>query len=232
MKTIGLIGGMSWQSSIEYYRIINEESQKILGGVHTCCSIMYSVDIHPILKLQHEGKWDILAKMMVNAACNLEKGGADFILICANTMHKTTDVVEKSINIPLIHISDTTGEAIKAKKMKKVGLLGTPFTMQQNFYKERLNHKFGLDVIIPEDKKNRDFIYEVICNELDFGIIKESSKVKFLEIIEKLVQRGAEGVILGCTEIPLLIKQKDTKIPLFNTTRLHASAAVQLALTL
>lgn len=230
MKTIGLIGGMSWQSSIEYYRIINEESQKILGGFHTCYSIMYSVDIDPILKLQHEGKWDLLAKMMVDAAQKLERGGADFILICANTMHKTADVVEKNISIPLIHISDTTGEAIKAKKMKKVGLLGTPFTMQQDFYKERLDHKFGLDVIIPEDQKDRDFIYEVICKELDFGIINESSKVKFLEIIGKLVQRGAEGVVLGCTEIPLLVKQEDTKIPLFNTTRLHALEAVRLAL--
>lgn len=230
MKTIGLIGGMSWQSSIEYYKIINEESQKILGGSHTCYSIMYTVDIDPILKLQHDGRWDLLGKMMIEAAQNLEKGGADFVLICANTMHKTADIVKENINIPLIHISDITGEAIKAKKMKKVGLIGTPFTMQQDFYKDRLNHKFGLDIITPIEKRDRDFIYDIICNELDFGIIKESSKIEFIKIIDKLVQKGAEGIILGCTEIPLLIEQEDIKIPLFNTTRLHALAAVQFAL--
>ena len=230
MKTIGLIGGMSWQSSIEYYRIVNEESQKLLGGFHTCKSMMYTVDFGPIQQFQDDDNWDRLSEIMVEAAKTVEKSGADFVLICANTMHKTADDVEKAISIPLIHIADATGEAIVDKGLKKVALLGTPFTMEQDFYKGRLNVKFGLDVLTPQEKNDRDAIYDIINNELSFGVLKDSSRARFLNIMDKLAQQGAEGIILGCTEIPLLVKQEHTKIPVFDPTRIHATKAVKVAL--
>ena len=227
MKTIGLIGGMSWQSSIEYYRIINEESNKRLGDFHTSETIMYSVDIDAVLKNQHANEWQILSEHMTDVALKLENAGADFVLICANTMHKTADYVEKNINIPLVHIADTVADEIKRKGFKKVGLIGTPFTMQEEFYKGRLKEKHNIEVLIPDEQADVDCIYDIIKDELTFGKLLDSSREKYLKIMQKLVKRGAEGVILGCTEIPLLIKQEHTAIPVFDTATLHALAAVK-----
>jgi len=229
MKTIGLIGGMSWESSLEYYRIINEQVKERLGGLHSAKSLMYSVDFDEIEKLQHQGKWDELTRIMIKAAQDLEKGGADFVLICTNTMHKMADDVQDNINIPLLHLADTTAEIIKTKGFKKIGLLGTNFTMEEDFYKGRLITKHGLDVIVP-DKEDRQIIHNVIYKELCLGNIKKSSKDQYVEIINKLVDNGAEAVILGCTEIPLLVKQEDVRIPLLDTTRIHAETAVEYAL--
>ncbi|QOR35457.1 aspartate/glutamate racemase family protein [Clostridium sp. 'deep sea'] len=230
MKTIGLIGGMSWQSSIEYYRIINEASNKLLGDFHTCESIMYSVDIDSVLKNQHANEWQLLNEHMTNTALKLQKAGADFVLICTNTMHKTAEYVEQNINIPLLHIADTVAEEIKKKGFNKVGLIGTPFTMQEDFYKGRLSRKHNIEVIIPNEQSDVDYIYKVINNELTFGKFLKSSREEYLKIMQKLVNRGAEGIILGCTEIPLLIKQEHTNIPVFDTARLHAVAAVSKSL--
>ena len=229
MKTIGLIGGMSWQSSVEYYRIINEACNAHLGGFHSSKIMMYSVDFDPILKLQHEGDWQRLSEKMLDAARKLESAGADYLLICANTMHKTAEYVEKNIGIPLVHIADVVGEEITSQGLKKVGLIGTTFTMQQDFYKDRIE-RYGLTVLTPELAEDQHYIYKVLTEELTFGIINHRSKAKYLEIMQKLIERGAEGIILGCTEIPLLITQQDTPIPLFDTTRLHALAAVKLSL--
>lgn len=229
MKTIGLIGGMSWESSLEYYRIINKDINKKLGGLHSAKILMYSVDFHEIEKLQHQGNWKEATKMMIEAAKNLENGGADFVIICTNTMHKMADDVQGNIKIPLIHIADPTAEKIKSKKLKKVGLLGTKFTMEEDFYKGRLINKYGLDVIVPDDS-DRQIVHNVIYNELCLGKINQSSKREFTKIIDKLVDNGAEAVILGCTEIPLLIEQKDTKVLLLDTTRIHAESAVEYSL--
>jgi len=229
MKTIGLIGGMSWESSAEYYRIINETVKEKLGGLHSAKCIMYSVDFEEIEKLQHEGKWKEATELMIDAAKRIEKGGADFVVICTNTMHKMADEVQSNINIPLLHIADAAAEKIMSKGLKKVGLLGTKFTMEEDFYKGRLSNKFGLDVTIPEEDE-REIVHNIIYKELCLGEIKESSKEKFKKIIENLVSGGAEGIILGCTEIPLLIKQEDCPVPLFDTTKIHAQSAVELAL--
>jgi aspartate racemase len=229
MKTIGLIGGMSWESSAEYYRIINETMKEKLGGLHSAKCIMYSVDFEEIEKLQHAGKWKEATEVMIDAAKRVEKGGADFIVICTNTMHKMADEVQSNINIPLLHIADATAEKIRSKGLKKVGLLGTKFTMEEDFYKGRLSNTFGLDVIIPEEDE-RKIVHDIIYKELCLGKIKKSSKKRFKKIIENLVSRGAEGIILGCTEIPLLIKQEDCSVPLFDTTEIHARSAVELSL--
>lgn len=229
MKTIGLIGGMSWESSLEYYRIINEEVKKQVGGLHSAKSLMYSVDFAEIEQLQHNGEWDKATQLMVDAAKNLEKGGADFVIICTNTMHKMAKAVEDSISIPLLHIADPTAQAIKTQNLTKVALLGTKYTMEQDFYKGRLIDSFGLDVIVPEDA-DRQIIHDVIYNELCLGDIRTESKKQFIDIIEKLQKNGAQCVILGCTEIGLLIKQEDVTIPVFDTTLIHAVAAVNLAL--
>jgi aspartate racemase len=229
MKTIGLIGGMSWESSLEYYRIVNESIKERLGGFHSAKCIMYSVDFEEIEKLQHQGKWDQATDLMIDAARRVEKGGADFVVICTNTMHKMADDVQESINIPLLHIADVTAEKIKEKGMQKVGLLGTRFTMEEDFYRLRLQEKHGLEVIIP-DEEERQTIHSILYSELVMGEIKEISKETFQKIIGNLVARGAEGVILGCTEIPLLVKQEDYEIPLFDTTAIHARAAVEYAL--
>ncbi len=229
MKTIGLIGGMSWESTLEYYRIINETVKEKLNKLHSAKIIMYSVDFEEIELLQHKGKWDELTSLMIEIAQRLEKAGADFIVICTNTMHKVAEDVEKSVEIPLLHIVDVTAEKIKAKGINKVGLLGTRFTMEDNFYRDRLR-KHGIEAIIPSEKE-REIVHSVIYNELCLGVIKESSREKFKEIIKNLAKRGAEGVILGCTEIPLLIKQGDLDLPLFDTTEIHAKASVDFALS-
>jgi amino-acid racemase len=229
MKTIGLIGGMSWESSLEYYRIINEEVKRKLGGLHSAKILMYSVDFEEIEKAQHQGKWDEATKLMIEAAQRLEKGGVDFVVICSNTMHKMSGEVQKNIRIPLLHIGDATAEKIKEASFKKVGLLGTRFTMEEDFYKGRLMGRYGLEVVIP-DEKGRQIVHDIIYKELCLGVIKTSSKGQFCEIIQNLVKDGAEGIILGCTEIPLLIKQEDVKVPLFDTTRIHAESVVEYAL--
>lgn len=229
MKTIGLIGGMSWESSLEYYRIINEQVKKNLGGSHSAKSLMYSVDFEEIKLLQHEGNWDKATQIMIDAAKRLEKGGADFVVICTNTMHKMADQMQSQIQIPILHIVDATAERIHAKGIKKIGLLGTKFTMEEDFYKARLQNKFGLQVIIP-NSPDRQIIHDVIYNELVLGILKQDSREQYIRIINQIVNNGAEGVILGCTEIPLLVHQKDVNVCLFDTTRIHAEAAVEKAL--
>ncbi len=229
MKTIGLIGGMSWESSHEYYRIINETVKEYLGGLHSAKSIMYSFDFDEIESLQHQGRWVELGQLVIDAAQKLEKGGADLIVICTNTVHKVADEVQNSINIPLWHIVDATAEKINEMGLQKVGLLGTKFTMEEGFYKDRLRENYGLQVIIPEEEE-RQIVHDIIYKELVIGIIEERSKVKFIEIIQQLKTKGVQGVILGCTEIPLLIKQEDVDLPLFDTTTIHASSAAKYAL--
>jgi len=230
MKTIGLIGGMSWESSLEYYRIINEEVKKKLGGFHSGKIVMYSVEFAEIEKLQHEGNWDKATEFMIDAAQKVEKGGADFLLICTNTMHKMAEEVQQNINIPLLHMVDVVAEEIQAKGQKKVGLLGTRFTMEQDFYKGRLLEKHEIEAIIPP-LDERKIIHGILYNELCMGEIKKASKDKFRTIINNLVARGAEGIILGCTEIPLLIDQEDYEVSLFDTTTIHARAAVKYAIS-
>jgi aspartate racemase len=229
MKTIGLIGGMSWESSQEYYHVINEEVRKRLGGLHSAKSLMFSFDFDEIEELQHKGDWDEATRRMVEAAQNLEKGGADFVLICTNTMHKMAKDVQEGISIPLLHIADATAEAVKAKGITTIGLLGTRYTMEQDFYKGRLTDEFGLEVIVPDDDE-RQIVHDIIYDELCLGEIKPASKTKYLQIIRHLEERGAQGVILGCTEIGLLVTQADTELPIFDTTRIHAEAAVSTAL--
>jgi len=229
MKTIGLIGGMSWESSAEYYKIINETVKERLGGLNSAKCIMYSVDFEEIASLQHQGEWEELTKLMINFAQQLEGAGADFIVICTNTMHKMAPEIQDNINIPLLHIADATAERIKEQGLRKPGLLGTKFTMEEDFYKQRLKEKYNLDVMIPSNT-DRAIIDSVIYNELCLGILKQSSKEKFKDIIRKLVSVGADGLILGCTEIPLLISQEDVEVPLFDTTAIHSKAAVAFAL--
>jgi aspartate racemase len=229
MKTVGLIGGMSWESSQEYYRIINEKARDLLGGLHSAQSLLFSFDFAEIEELQHAGKWAEATKRMVGAAQQLEKGGADFVLICTNTMHKMADEVQAGVSIPLIHIADPTGRAIQKRGITKIGLLGTKYTMEQEFYKGRLTEQFGLDVVVP-NAADRQIVHDVIYDELCLGVVKPESKAKYLQIIERLRQQGAQGVILGCTEITLLVGQADTSMPIFDTTRIHAEAAVELAL--
>ena len=229
MKTIGLIGGMSWESSLEYYRIINETVNKKLGELHSANCILYSFDFAEIERLQHEGKWEELTILMVEAARKFERAGAGFIVICTNTMHKMVDEIQNNVNIPILHIADVTGEEIVKSGLKKVGLLGTKFTMEQDFYKNRLQELYRIEVIIPNENE-RKMIHDIIYNELCLGIIKGTSKARFKNIIKNLVANGAEGVVLGCTEIPLLIRNEDVEVPLFDTTTIHAKAAVEFAL--
>jgi aspartate racemase len=229
MKTIGMIGGMSWESSLEYYRIVNERVASRLGGVHSAKSLMISVDFAEVETLQREGRWEEATQMMVEAAQSLQLGGADFIVICTNTMHKMAEDVAASVSIPLLHIADATAEQIVARGLKRIGLLGTRFTMEEEFYKGRLEKKFALDVLTPE-KTDRDIVHRVIYEELVLGKIEPASKAEYLRIIKDLQARGAEGIILGCTEIGLLVKQSDCTLPLFDTTLLHAEAAVEFAL--
>jgi aspartate racemase len=228
MKTIGLLGGMSWESSIGYYRAINEGVKDSLGGLHSAKIAMYSVDFDPIEKLQHKGDWEGTAKLLTEAALNVEKAGADFLLICTNTMHKVAPQIEEAIKIPLLHIADATAENIVKKGIKTVGLLGTAFTMEQDFYKGRLKDNYGLTVLTP-NKADRGIVHNVIYTELCLGKSLSASKTEYLRIIESLAEQGAEAVILGCTEIGMLIDQSDTKIPLLDTTTIHAKKAVEWA---
>jgi aspartate racemase len=228
-KTIGLIGGMSWESSAEYYRIINQETQRRLGGVHSAQCLMWSVDFDEIKQLQHAGDWDTLADHMKDAAIRLQRGGADFIVICTNTMHRLADQVSAAVDIPLLHIADPTAERIKTAGHKRVGLLGTAFTMEQDFYKGRLQKQHDLDVIVP-DADDRAIVHEVIYKELVLGKINPTSRQAYREIIVRLTERGAEAIILGCTEIMLLVSEEDSAVPLFDTTTIHALTAVDRAL--
>ncbi|MEM6318786.1 MAG: aspartate/glutamate racemase family protein [Bacteroidota bacterium] len=229
MKTIGLIGGMSWESSKLYYELLNRKVKAALGGWHSCKSILYTVDFDEIHHLQGEGNWVKLDQIMINAAQSLEKAGADIVLICANTMHLCSDAIKSNVSIPLLHIAEATGQAIVEKNIQKVALLGTKFTMEKDFYKTILTEQFGVEVLIP-NAEERNFIHASIYDELVQGQIKETTRRQYQAIIQKMAKQGAEGVILGCTEIPLLIEQKDVTIPTFNTTKIHAEQAVSWAL--
>ena len=229
MKTIGLIGGMSWESSIVYYELINKRVNELLGGFHSCKSIMFSVDFAIIEELQHKGKWTELDAMMADAAKQLEKAGADIIVLCTNTMHLCTEAILKNISIPFLHIAEATGDEISRLNIDKIALLGTKFTMEKDFYKKVLKEKFGIETIIP-DEKERELVHGIIYGELVQGQIREESREVFKTIINRLASEGARGVILGCTEIPLLISDKDVQIPTFNTTKIHAEKAVEWAL--
>jgi aspartate racemase len=226
---IGLIGGMSWESSAEYYRIINQEVRNRLGGVHSARSLMLSVDFGEIERLQHQGEWGELTKRMVDAATRLQCGGADFVLLCTNTMHLMADEVAAAIDIPLLHIADPTAARIKTAGHQKVGLLGTAFTMERDFYKGRLEKVFGLDVVVP-DAADRSVVHDVIYRELVVGEIRPVSRMAYREVIGRLIARGAQSIILGCTEIMLLVSEEDSAVPLFDTTTIHAIAAVDRAL--
>jgi aspartate racemase len=229
MKTIGLIGGMSWESSIEYYRIINETVRTKLGGLHSAKSVMVSVDFAEIEVLQHRGNWDKATQLLINRARQVEDAGADFILICTNTMHKMAEAIEENISIPLLHIADATAERIKSDGWDTIGLLGTNFTMEEDFYKGRLEKKFGINVLVP-NKKERAVVHKIIYDELVLGKINPASKALYEDIMAHLVSKGAQGIILGCTEIGLLVGDGDCTVPLFDTTRIHAIAAVKKAL--
>jgi len=228
MKTIGLLGGMSWESTLGYYRAINEGVKKALGGLHSARIIMYSVDFEPIEELQHSGDWKGTAKILSEAAQSVESAGADFLLICTNTMHKVASEIQEAIQIPLLHIADATAEIIVHEGIKSVGLLGTAFTMEQEFYKGRLIKNYGLKVLVPNEK-DRQIVHNIIYRELCFGKIESDSKAECLRIIDALAAQGAEAVILGCTEIGMLVNQADSKVRLFDTTAIHAEKAVEYA---
>ena len=223
LKTIGLIGGMSWESTVTYYKIINETVKEKLGGLHSAKCVLYSVDFQEIEECQANGNWEKSGEILGEAAYNLEKAGADFIVICTNTMHKVVNQIKEKISIPILHIAEMTAEKILEKGLKNIALLGTKYTMEQDFYKSKLIEK-GINVIIP-DKNDIEIINEVIYDELCLGTINSNSKKKFLEIVDKLRSKEAEGIILGCTEIGLLIKNADTDVPLFDTAIIHAEQA-------
>lgn len=229
-RLIGLIGGMSWESSAEYYRIINQAVRDRLGGLCSARCLMWSFDFGEIEALQHAGRWDDAAALLIDAARRLECGGADFFLICTNTMHRMAEQVQAAVAIPLLHIADATAERIKAQGIRRVGLLGTAFTMEQDFYRGRLQHRFGLDVLVPE-ADDRAVVHRVIYQELVQGRAEPVSRDAYRAVIARLVERGAEAVILGCTEIMLLVKPEDSAVPLFDTTAIHAEAAVARALS-
>lgn len=229
MKVIGLIGGMSWESSLEYYRIINQAVKAKLGGFHSAKSMMISVDFAEIEILQQQDRWSEAAQILAKAAKSLEDGGADFVVLCTNTMHKLAAEIQANIHIPFLHIADATAQKITEAGIGKVGLLGTRFTMEEDFYRSRLTEEYGLQVLIPEPDE-REIVHRVIYDELVKGTIQPESKAQYLGIIGRLVREGAEGVILGCTEIGLLVKEGDCAVPVFDTTRIHAEAAVDYAL--
>ncbi len=229
MKVIGLIGGMSWNSTLEYYRIINESFARRLGGLHSARLVLYSLDFDDIQRAQHEGRWDDTANILVDGGNAVKRAGADFLVICTNTMHKVADDVEEKVGLPLLHIVDITGDAIRERGLHRIGLLGTRFIMTGPFYQGRLRDRFAIEVLVPGED-DMDTIHQIIYDELCEGKIKASSRRVCADIIGKLLDKGAEGIVLGCTELPLLIQPGDTHAPIFDTTRLHAEAAVNLAL--
>lgn len=230
MKTIGLIGGMSWESSADYYELINKKVKETLGGFHSCKSIMVTVDFAEIERLQHQDNWAVLDRMMAESAKQLELAGADIVILCTNTMHLCSSAIINEISIPFLHIAEATGLEIQKKNLKRVGLLGTKFTMEKDFYKEYLYNKFGVEVIIPSDEERKK-VHNIIYQELVKGNIRNDSREIYKQIIKNLNKRGAEGVILGCTEIPSLISESDVDIPVFDTTTIHAEKAVEWALS-
>ncbi len=230
MKTIGLLGGMSWESTVSYYRALNEGVKAALGGLHSARVAMVSVDFAEIEALQHQGRWDDTAELLGEAARRVEAAGADFLVLATNTMHRVAPSIEASVGIPLLHIADATAERLREDGIRRVGLLGTRFTMEQAFYKDRLTERFGIEVLVPEADE-RDSVHRVIYEELCLGRIESASRAEYLAIIEGLRRRGAEAVILGCTEIALLVGQADTEVPLYDTTALHAASAVSAALS-
>ncbi|MEO7063222.1 MAG: aspartate/glutamate racemase family protein [Dokdonella sp.] len=230
MKIVGLIGGMSWESTVTYYRLINETIKQRLGGLHSAKIVLYSVDFHDIERLQRSGDWAASGEILAQAARALEKAGAEFIVLCTNTMHKVAASIESVVRIPLLHIADATGQAITQHGLTKIGLLGTRFTMEQAFYRDRLRDRHGLDVLIP-NQGDRDVVHRIIYEELCLGQVRLESRAEYRRVIANLVAEGAQGVILGCTEISLLVGQDDSQVPLFDTTSIHARMAVEWALS-
>lgn len=229
MKTIGMIGGMSWESTIPYYRIINQTIKQQLGGLHSAKIVLVSVDFHEIEALQRAGDWDRSGQVLAQAARSLEQAGADFIVLCTNTMHKVAAAIESAVKIPLFHIADPTAHEIKSHAYQRIGLLGTRFTMEQDFYKQRLQQQHGLEVIIP-DAEDMEIVHRIIYQELCLGKIEDTSRDEYRRIMAKLVEQGAQAIILGCTEISLLVGAADATVPLFDTTGLHARKAAEFAL--
>ncbi|MHA1215435.1 MAG: aspartate/glutamate racemase family protein [Candidatus Hodarchaeales archaeon] len=229
MRTIGLIGGISWESTLEYYKLMNEYVKTLLGGYHSAQCLLYSVNFNEIHSLQNNDDWDKIASIMIQISKKLEEAGADLLLIASNTIHKIADKVENSINIPFVNIIDEIGKEITNMGLKNVGLLGTKFTMTEDFYRGRLSKKFNISTHIPDENDITE-IQDIIFNELVFGQFKSESRLKFIEIIQKLISEGSEGIILGCTEIPLLLQGTKVNIPIFDTTTIHAKAAVDFAL--
>ncbi|NVC96095.1 aspartate/glutamate racemase family protein [Vibrio natriegens] len=229
MKTIGMLGGMSWESTASYYKALNEGVKSQLGGLHSAKICLYSVDFDEIEKLQHQGKWSETALILAQAAKSVERGGADFLMICTNTMHKVVPEIESHISIPILHIADATAESLIRDGVTKVGLLGTRFTMEQDFYKGRISEKFGIEVVVP-NVDEQTVVHDIIYQELCLGEIKSKSRDSYVQIIANLHEQGAQAVILGCTEIALLVKQSDTSVPLYDTTEIHAARGVEWAL--
>ena len=229
MKVIGLVGGMSWESTVPYYCRINELVKQRLGGLHSARIVLYSVDFHDIEKLQHAGRWDEAGEILASAARAVGAAGADFIVLCTNTMHKVVGAIENAVTIPLLHIADATAAEIQRAGLRRVGLLATRFTMEQDFYRGRLESQHGIDVIVP-DERERELVHRVIYDELCLGVISDTSRERYREAIARLVERGAEGIIFGCTEIGLLVSQADSPVPVFDTAQIHAAAAVEFAL--
>ena len=229
MRTIGLIGGMSWESTVPYYRQINEAIKERLGGLHSAKLVLYSVDFHEIERLQHSGDWDAAGRVLADAARALEAAGADFLVLCTNTMHKVAQAIEVAASIPLLHIADPTAAQIKQAGHGIVGLLGTRFTMEQAFYRERLHERHGLRVVVA-DTRDREIVHRVIYEELCLGVVKVESRAEYQRILRGLASQGAQAVILGCTEISLLVSQQDSAVPLFDTAAIHARAAAEMAL--
>ncbi|MHB1309280.1 MAG: aspartate/glutamate racemase family protein [Limisphaerales bacterium] len=229
MKTIGLLGGMSWESTVSYYRLINEGVRERLGGLHSARCILYSVDFAEVEALQSAGRWAEATGLLLTAARGLEAAGADFVLICTNTMHKVADALQAGLRTPLLHIADATAAHVREAGVRRVGLLGTRFTMEEDFYRRRLERPFGLEVLVPDDP-DRETVHRIIYDELCIGRCRHESKVRLGAVMDRLAQRGAEGIILGCTELGLLIGKGDGPVPVFDTTHIHAQAAVEQAL--
>lgn len=229
MKTIGLIGGMSWESTVPYYRSINELVKLRLGGLHSARLVLYSVDFHDIETLQHAGKWDEAGALLAQAARSVQAAGADCLVLCTNTMHKVAPAIEAAVAIPLLHIADPTAAEVRRAGLRQVGLLGTRFTMEQDFYRGRLQAMHGIAVLVPQDEE-RELVHRVIYDELCLGVVADASRAAYRKVIDALVRRGADGIILGCTEIAMLVSQSDSPVPVFDTTSIHAASAVDFAL--